>query len=66
MALPQSHVEKTVEKVEADQIEDVEYVKDGQGLMHLDDGAQRALTRRVLWKLDTRILPVLALLFLCS
>ncbi|KAI5856745.1 MFS general substrate transporter [Durotheca rogersii] len=24
------------------------------------------LTRRVLWKLDTRILPILALLFLCS
>ncbi|CAK7217072.1 hypothetical protein SCUCBS95973_003027 [Sporothrix curviconia] len=26
----------------------------------------RALTRRILWKMDTRILPVLALLFLCS
>ncbi|KAK4452204.1 major facilitator superfamily domain-containing protein [Podospora aff. communis PSN243] len=25
-----------------------------------------ALTRRILWKMDTRILPVLALLFLCS
>lgn len=36
-----------------------------------DDGfdnshAARVLTRRILWKLDTRILPVLALLFLCS
>ncbi|ERT01317.1 hypothetical protein HMPREF1624_02560 [Sporothrix schenckii ATCC 58251] len=28
--------------------------------------AARAMTRRILWRLDTRILPVLALLFLCS
>ncbi|EPE06708.1 major facilitator superfamily transporter [Ophiostoma piceae UAMH 11346] len=32
----------------------------------LDTEHDRALTRKVLWKLDTRILPVLALLFLCS
>ena len=31
-----------------------------------DTPHDKALTRRVLWKLDTRILPVLALLFLCS
>ncbi|ETI22534.1 hypothetical protein G647_06609 [Cladophialophora carrionii CBS 160.54] len=31
-----------------------------------DDAHTRALTRKLLWKLDTRILPVLALLFLCS
>lgn len=53
MALPQSLAEKTVEKVESDQIEDVEYIKDSQALQ-LDDGAQRALSRKVLWKLDTR------------
>lgn len=53
MALPQYPAEKTVEKVESDQIEDVEYIKDSQ-VLQLDDDAQRALTRRVLWKLDTR------------
>ncbi|KAF2864900.1 major facilitator superfamily domain-containing protein [Massariosphaeria phaeospora] len=32
-----------------------------------EDGAHTAhLTRRVLWKMDVRLLPVLALLFLCS
>ncbi|KAJ6153745.1 hypothetical protein N7470_006704 [Penicillium chermesinum] len=31
-----------------------------------DDEEQQRLTRRLLWKLDVRILPVLALLFLCS
>ncbi|KIW32027.1 uncharacterized protein PV07_03606 [Cladophialophora immunda] len=31
-----------------------------------DDAQTKALTRKLLWKLDTRILPVLALLFLCS
>jgi sugar phosphate permease len=34
--------------------------------MSFDDACRRKLTRRVLFKLDTRILPVLALLFLCS
>ena len=53
MALSQSPAEKTVEKVESDQIEDVDYIKDSQAL-HLDDSAQRALARKVLWKLDTR------------
>ncbi|CAK7205003.1 hypothetical protein SEUCBS139899_007767 [Sporothrix eucalyptigena] len=32
----------------------------------LESAHARALTRRILWKMDTRILPVLALLFLCS
>ncbi|KAI0376305.1 MFS general substrate transporter [Hypomontagnella monticulosa] len=31
-----------------------------------DSSADKHLTRKVLWKLDTRILPVLAVLFLCS
>ncbi|KAJ5101437.1 hypothetical protein NUU61_003659 [Penicillium alfredii] len=31
-----------------------------------DQAHQQKLTRRILWKLDTRILPMLALLFLCS
>ncbi|KAL4801762.1 major facilitator superfamily domain-containing protein [Aspergillus unguis] len=31
-----------------------------------DPVAEQKLTRKILWKLDTRILPVLALLFLCS
>ncbi|GAB7353004.1 hypothetical protein MBLNU459_g3565t2 [Dothideomycetes sp. NU459] len=30
------------------------------------DVESRAMARKILWKLDTRILPVLALLFLCS
>ncbi|KAH9889729.1 MFS general substrate transporter [Xylariomycetidae sp. FL2044] len=35
-------------------------------LSGLSAAEEAKLTRRVLWKLDTRILPVLALLFLCS
>ncbi|KAL4937699.1 hypothetical protein BDV06DRAFT_215677 [Aspergillus oleicola] len=31
-----------------------------------DPEAEQKLTRKILWKLDTRILPVLAILFLCS
>ncbi|KAK5280366.1 hypothetical protein LTS03_009470 [Exophiala xenobiotica] len=31
-----------------------------------DDENTKKLTKRLLWKLDTRILPVLAILFLCS
>lgn len=43
----------------------VEEVEKGQGdVAFVEDDQQ--LTRRVLWKLDTRILPILALLFLCS
>ncbi|PKX91527.1 putative MFS transporter [Aspergillus novofumigatus IBT 16806] len=34
--------------------------------MSFDDASRRKLTRSILFKLDTRILPVLALLFLCS
>ncbi|GFF50120.1 uncharacterized transporter C1002.16c [Aspergillus udagawae] len=34
--------------------------------MAFDDAYQQKLTRSILFKLDTRILPVLALLFLCS
>ncbi|KAJ5872037.1 uncharacterized protein N7529_004390 [Penicillium soppii] len=33
---------------------------------HGDEAHQQKLTRRILFKLDTRILPMLALLFLCS
>ncbi|KAI8626530.1 major facilitator superfamily domain-containing protein [Xylariaceae sp. FL1651] len=32
----------------------------------VDRGINKSLERKVLWKLDTRILPILALLFLCS
>ncbi|PVH99958.1 MFS general substrate transporter [Periconia macrospinosa] len=35
-------------------------------LGHYADGADPQLTRQVLWKMDVRILPILALLFLCS
>ncbi|KAK0611644.1 major facilitator superfamily domain-containing protein [Immersiella caudata] len=35
-------------------------------LENVDARDVTGLTRRVLWKMDTRILPVLALLFLCS
>ncbi|KAI1463788.1 MFS general substrate transporter [Daldinia caldariorum] len=35
------------------------------GAIHVSS-AERNLTRKVLWKLDTRILPILAVLFLCS
>ncbi|KAK3948900.1 major facilitator superfamily domain-containing protein [Pseudoneurospora amorphoporcata] len=31
-----------------------------------DSEHHRNMTRRILWKMDTRVLPVLALLFLCS
>ncbi|KAI1801804.1 MFS general substrate transporter [Daldinia bambusicola] len=35
------------------------------GAVHVSS-AHKNLTRKVLWKLDTRILPILAVLFLCS
>ncbi|ETN36542.1 uncharacterized protein HMPREF1541_08820 [Cyphellophora europaea CBS 101466] len=34
--------------------------------IHEEDVLARKMTRKILWKLDTRVLPVLALLFLCS
>lgn len=34
--------------------------------VHEEDVYEKKLTRKILWKLDTRVLPVLALLFLCS
>jgi hypothetical protein len=37
-----------------------------EGIEHGAEAAQAVLTRRVLWKMDVRLLPVLALLFLCS
>ncbi|KAH6660757.1 major facilitator superfamily transporter [Truncatella angustata] len=42
-----------------------EEIEEGDGGVHMlnyDDH----LTRKILWKLDTRILPILAVLFLCS
>ncbi|THW41258.1 MFS general substrate transporter [Aureobasidium pullulans] len=59
--------EKMEKMVDTDQVEDIDQIKAERGSMLLDDDdAQRAMARKVLWKLDTRILPVLALLFLCS
>ena len=43
-----------------------EEVEKGETHAVIDDHVSKALTRKLLWKLDTRILPVLALLFLCS
>ena len=45
-----------------DNAEKAEFTDD----VDLESSHARALTRRILWKMDTRILPVLALLFLCS
>ncbi|KAI1186641.1 major facilitator superfamily domain-containing protein [Nemania serpens] len=46
----------------AEELESVEKAETGSPDLEFD----RKLERKVLWKLDTRILPVLALLFLCS
>jgi hypothetical protein len=35
-------------------------------VVHEEDVRTKKITRKVLWKLDTRVLPVLALLFLCK
>ncbi|KAI1775860.1 MFS general substrate transporter [Hypoxylon cercidicola] len=44
----------------------VEELEKGQQTLVQVSDADKKLTRRILWKLDTRILPILALLFLCS
>ncbi|KAI4864710.1 MFS general substrate transporter [Hypoxylon rubiginosum] len=43
----------------------VEELEKGQTLVQVSEENIK-LTRKILWKLDTRILPVLAVLFLCS
>ncbi|KAI0399358.1 major facilitator superfamily domain-containing protein [Xylaria palmicola] len=47
----------------AEGVEDLESVENGDAIAPEADGK---MDRRVLWKLDTRIIPILALLFLCS
>lgn len=54
----------TADKPTAHSVEKGDLVDDDDAFETSHEG--RALTRRILWKLDTRILPVLALLFLCS
>ncbi|KAK6077234.1 major facilitator superfamily transporter [Seiridium cupressi] len=44
----------------------IEEIEKGDAGADVIDRHDKHLTRKVLWKLDTRILPVLALLFLCS
>ncbi|KAI9731812.1 MAG: hypothetical protein M1818_007677 [Claussenomyces sp. TS43310] len=44
----------------------IEEADDGQNSRYPMSPAEKAMTRRILLKLDFRILPVLALLFLCS
>lgn len=47
--------EKMEKMVDADQVEDIDQLKAERGSMLLDDDdAQRAMARKVLWKLDTR------------
>ncbi|KAI1404998.1 MFS general substrate transporter [Hypoxylon fuscum] len=43
----------------------VEELEKGEGAVQVSS-TDKHLTRKILWKLDTRILPVLAVLFLCS
>ncbi|KAK8128671.1 hypothetical protein PG984_009779 [Apiospora sp. TS-2023a] len=45
------------------QVDEVEKRDLSAGPIDMDD---HSMTRKILWKLDTRILPVLAVLFLCS
>ncbi|CAK7223996.1 hypothetical protein SBRCBS47491_005397 [Sporothrix bragantina] len=55
----------TIEKPTADTVDNAEKAELIDDI-DLESSQARALTRRILWKMDTRILPVLALLFLCS
>ncbi|TVY43165.1 putative transporter [Lachnellula occidentalis] len=54
------------EKVDVNMAEDQDHVDEKQPVHDAAFLGDKALTRRILWKLDFRILPVLALLFLCS
>ncbi|KAI3330371.1 major facilitator superfamily domain-containing protein [Ustulina deusta] len=53
-------------KMDGGGAEELESVDKGDMVPGSEIGADKKLERRVLWKLDTRILPILALLFLCS
>lgn len=46
--------EKMEKMVDADQVEDIDQLKAERVSMLLDDDAQKAMARKVLWKLDTR------------
>lgn len=46
--------EKMEKTVDADQVEDIDQIKAERGSMLLDDAAQKAMAKKVLWKLDTR------------
>jgi len=46
--------EKMEKTVDADQVEDIDQIKAERGPMLLDDDAQKAMAKKVLWKLDTR------------
>ncbi len=52
-------------KAEVDQFE-VTRTVDTKSSQVLDKDEERRITKAILWKLDTRMLPMLALLFLFS
>lgn len=54
-------------KTEAEGVEELEKGRDANTDSHISYGDDdKLIARNALWKLDTRILPVLAVLFLCS
>ncbi|KAJ3567259.1 hypothetical protein NPX13_g6832 [Xylaria arbuscula] len=60
--------ESDLRKSNMDRAEELESVEKGESdsPSSSDNEIDKKLERRVLWKLDTRILPILAVLFLCS
>ena len=52
---------------DVERVEDVPAMTDAEKASeYIEDAEVKNMTRKILWKLDTRVLPTLAILFLCS